>query len=507
MVCEKLKEHYQIQYPSEKCIHISTVCVLPNMPMQYHESVLYIAPVYVLEQKDFSKLPPILLSIGYLSSDIYPAYAGKTALVQINSHKSCEKILWELMEILLMYQQWSERFLSAVIHHDGCDSYLRLIHEVIPNPMWIVDHNNCLIAYTADDPCGGEAGAAWNSTIENGYISLLGASSSDISYVDEQLIGAPEPVLIDISAASVPFLSTNIDIGQHRAALLTIMAYHREISQGDIDICKWLREILVIEFRYYKISNEYKDMRYEQLLNELLDGQITSEYYLQMRTENLSWKIRNYNFLALIPCQHIALSSNKLQSLRRHLLQSLPNSILTVYQGDLAALISQNRQKQLSVQTAKQLCSFLENYHLFAIISDCFSSLTDAQREYQNLLHAANHMNPSELRQNIYYYEDFKFYRIRTTLAEKAELSSYCCSGILHLLDYDHENGCSLADTLACYLKNNLSPTLTANELFIHRSTLQYRLQKIETITEMSLKNSNDVFEMNLSLRLLRTDE
>lgn len=285
------------------------------------------------------------------------------------------------------------------------------------------------------------------------------------------------------------------------------MAYHRDISQSGIDICKWLRETLIIEFRYYKITNEYKDMHYEQLLNELLEGQITSEYYLQTRTENLSWSIRNYNFLALVPCQHIALSSNKLQSLRRHLQQSLPNSILTVYKGNLAALISQNRQKQLSAHTAKQLCSFLENYQLYAIISDCFSNLTDAQMEYQNVLHAAEHINPSELQQRIYYYEDFKFYRIRTTLAEKATLSSYCCSGILQLLDYDKENASGLTDTLACYLKNNLSPTLTANELFIHRSTLQYRLQKVEAITEMSLKNSNDVFEMNLSLRLLGAED
>lgn len=503
MICEKLREQYQVDCPQHPVMHISSVCLFPDNTTDFHESVLYIAPVYLLEEKEFPLLPDALLSIGYLSPETLRQYTGRTVLIQINSHRNRERILFEVLDIILFYQRWSEQFLNAVINRCGCERYLELIHELIPNPMWIFDGNNCLIAYTKNDPCGGTGATAWTKTIENGYISLYGATSGDIGYVDDRLIGNKDPVLLDISATSIPFLSTNIDIDHHRAALLSIIAYHRPISQGDIDICRWLREILMIEFQNKKITDEFHNIRYEQLFHELIEGQITSEYYLQMRTENLAWPVRKYNFLILIPCQNMALDKKYLHSLQNQLQQILPDVIITLYDGSLAVLLSMNRQNHISQNQEHQLDQFLANYQLYAVISECFSDLKTTRHTYLNMLQLIQQIDRINPVHRIFYYDDFTFFRIRSVLEEKAELSSYCSPGLTRLLTYDQKKHSNLTATLYAYLKNNLSPNQTAEELFIHRSTLNYRLTKIEEVAGINLKNSNDVFSMNLSLRLL----
>lgn len=50
------------------------------------------------------------------------------------------------------------------------------------------------------------------------------------------------------------------------------------------------------------------------------------------------------------------------------------------------------------------------------------------------------------------------------------------------LLQYDHEKGGELVQTLETYLNCNFSRTKTANRLHIHRNSLNYRLQKIEEL-------------------------
>ncbi len=50
-------------------------------------------------------------------------------------------------------------------------------------------------------------------------------------------------------------------------------------------------------------------------------------------------------------------------------------------------------------------------------------------------------------------------------------------------------------------IKGNVSKT--ARELNLHRQSLLYRLKKIEALTNRSLSNTDDLFLLNLSIRLL----
>ncbi|WP_157047379.1 helix-turn-helix domain-containing protein [Alkaliphilus metalliredigens] len=44
---------------------------------------------------------------------------------------------------------------------------------------------------------------------------------------------------------------------------------------------------------------------------------------------------------------------------------------------------------------------------------------------------------------------------------------------------------------------------LTAEKLFIHRNTMGYRIQEIEDILGMDLKDGENTFQLNYSIRIL----
>lgn len=57
-----------------------------------------------------------------------------------------------------------------------------------------------------------------------------------------------------------------------------------------------------------------------------------------------------------------------------------------------------------------------------------------------------------------------------------------------------------LLDTLTKYFRNNENQKVTCKELFIHVNTLQYRLKKIETLTNLHLNNIQDKMYLYVAL-------
>ncbi|WP_369308862.1 sugar diacid recognition domain-containing protein [Providencia rettgeri] len=71
----------------------------------------------------------------------------------------------------------------------------------------------------------------------------------------------------------------------------------------------------------------------------------------------------------------------------------------------------------------------------------------------------------------------------------------------LNILLHEDSNGI-LIKTLTTWFKNNLLVNETANELFIHRNTLDYRLKKISEITKLNLLNIESKVLLYIALQL-----
>ena len=55
------------------------------------------------------------------------------------------------------------------------------------------------------------------------------------------------------------------------------------------------------------------------------------------------------------------------------------------------------------------------------------------------------------------------------------------------ITEYDRQNGTNYFDTFACYVSNNGSMIKTSSQLFMHRNSLLYRINKIEEIAGINI--------------------
>ena len=87
--------------------------------------------------------------------------------------------------------------------------------------------------------------------------------------------------------------------------------------------------------------------------------------------------------------------------------------------------------------------------------------------------------------------------RLLEKLAASPELSPFA-GLVLPLEDYDRERGSDLVRTLAVYFDAGENASEAAERLFLHRNSLLYRLERIQNLTGLDLKDP----EVRLALRL-----
>ncbi len=91
---------------------------------------------------------------------------------------------------------------------------------------------------------------------------------------------------------------------------------------------------------------------------------------------------------------------------------------------------------------------------------------------------------------------------MKSRITEELKGEFLCTVEIQKLYNYDKEHDTDYLHTLKSYVNNHLNAIKAAGELYIHRTTVNYRLERIKEITGLDLKNldSDLLFIMSLNL-------
>ncbi|MDP5274278.1 PucR family transcriptional regulator [Chengkuizengella axinellae] len=103
--------------------------------------------------------------------------------------------------------------------------------------------------------------------------------------------------------------------------------------------------------------------------------------------------------------------------------------------------------------------------------------------------------------------KDLGIYRYISTIHERNIQERYENDMISTLQKYDEKNNTSLIRTLEIYLKNNCKLKKTAEALFIHPNTMNYRLKQIIELTSIDFDNFYIKCQLYIDLLLLKKNK
>ncbi|MFS0776953.1 helix-turn-helix domain-containing protein [Neobacillus sp. 3P2-tot-E-2] len=130
------------------------------------------------------------------------------------------------------------------------------------------------------------------------------------------------------------------------------------------------------------------------------------------------------------------------------------------------------------------------------------NNIQDYYISYQQAIQALNIVT-SRLRQNGFsLFDELSSYAILHHLNYSMAIDLFVMQHLGPLLSYSEGKNTDLINTLHTFLQNNGNVKNTAEELYIHRSSLLYRLEKIESLLDIQLSDAEVRFNLMLALKL-----
>ena len=101
-----------------------------------------------------------------------------------------------------------------------------------------------------------------------------------------------------------------------------------------------------------------------------------------------------------------------------------------------------------------------------------------------------------------HYYEELGLYRLLVGLSNRDELQRFFRETLGLLTGYDAHHNAELVHTLEVFFQRNANVSETARALYVHRNTLNYRLQRIVEITGLDLNDAEARLAFQLALKI-----
>ncbi|MBP1962184.1 PucR family transcriptional regulator [Paenibacillus aceris] len=162
-----------------------------------------------------------------------------------------------------------------------------------------------------------------------------------------------------------------------------------------------------------------------------------------------------------------------------HPLLTLKNNRLVVVAFDKTPKRPAKERLQQVFQSL-QLLKAEEEMELTIGVGQSNRSFMQAHQSYQEALQAIS-LAPT-LQSKVLFFDELGVFQLLFHIADKQMLKSFVRTYLGPIIDYDHMKGSELLRTLKVYLDNDGSKQIAAQQLFIVRQSLYYRLEKIEEL-------------------------
>lgn len=168
----------------------------------------------------------------------------------------------------------------------------------------------------------------------------------------------------------------------------------------------------------------------------------------------------------------------------------------------------------LSGYTSEQVDDFVQCIHTYFTVNlngkrkfymgigTSVHRLRNLSKSYHQAFSIQKLQSQQKISPSLIRYSDLGIYKLLMAIEDQDVLEEYLSSTLAPLLEYDQNNQSDLTYVLKCYLNHNGSIQETANELFVHRNTVNYKLNKASEILKLNLSSLDVRLQLKLSFML-----
>lgn len=409
-----------------------------------------------------------------------------------------------LQDLFDRLQEYANRINALIYRESSLDALCALGETLLGNPLFLHDKWFLIIGRSpSSDIVMPRTGRIWETVPQ----VLLDEFRADVEY---------EKTYQHRRAALWESFSNGV-----RRETIYVNIYDADVYQGRLLLSQELsplrkRDYLVMELlgRQALVLIKAKRGRRppgtrstDDILWDILCGKRTKTAEFSVFLSTLHWE-KTDRFLCVRLQRQESIKADAMEAvLHRELLMALPGSYVMVISGQQCVIVNLTRTP-LSLGKIHHLLSPLcRDYYQYGGISSPVASMRDLPVAYVQAGEALDRAFLWRDQRWLVYFRDCALEYILMHLNTPMQFRHLVSPQLLALKDYDREKDSQLFDTLQAYLENERDIPKTAARLIIHRTTLTYRLKKIQSLIELDLNDPDVRLYLLLSLEMLKLEK
>ncbi len=277
--------------------------------------------------------------------------------------------------------------------------------------------------------------------------------------------------------------------------------------------------VYAIEFIKQKLIIDAREQEKESFVNQLFADPIDDQEKVITYATLINWNISESHRVAVLSMEInevqedlIAVEGYKTwlwDQIKTELAQNYPYMIYT-RKGDEFILIVKETEERKSpvhywrdvyIQMKRTVQKENERVQIYLGIGDFTRTIKDYYYSYIKAAKAKNIVSHHPAKEGYAFYDDLGSYTILNNSSDPLAAELFIKKHLAPLIQYS-KNNVDLFLTLQVYLQHNGNYREASDELFIHRSTLEYRIERIEDLLNINLSNADIRFELMMAYKL-----
>ena len=149
--------------------------------------------------------------------------------------------------------------------------------------------------------------------------------------------------------------------------------------------------------------------------------------------------------------------------------------------------VSESDKKEVLAKIHKSLSEYLysisSDIKLVMGVGRAYEGIGDLQKSFTEASRCVILSEKMNMSGRVFCYEEMGIYNLFSELADKKVMQEFIDNTLGVIIEYDRNNNSKLLETLKAYLWNNNSLIHASEQLYTHRNTVKYRVQRISQLT------------------------
>lgn len=149
--------------------------------------------------------------------------------------------------------------------------------------------------------------------------------------------------------------------------------------------------------------------------------------------------------------------------------------------------VSESDKKEVLAKIYKSLSEYLysisSDIKLVMGVGRAYEGIGDLQKSFTEASRCVILSEKMNMSGRVFLYEEMGIYNLFSELADKKVMQEFIESTLGVIIEYDRNNNSKFLETLKAYLWNNNSLIHASEQLYTHRNTVKYRVQRISQLT------------------------